>query len=82
MNIEATAFELAQRLGEIDTLEMAVLFGSAAREETHKKSDIDILLLFDADHDPELGFEGNQVHKLADEIEKLMIWKIPFHSYS
>lgn len=37
MNIKTTAFELAQKLGEMDTLKEAILFGSAARDEMHKK---------------------------------------------
>jgi len=37
MNIKTSAFELAQKLGEIETLKEAILFGSAAREEMHKK---------------------------------------------
>lgn len=78
MNIKESAFELAQKLGEINTLDEAVLFGSAARGEMHKKSDIDILLLFNAKHDPELGEEGNLVHKIAGEIEKNLNMENPF----
>jgi len=78
MNIKKAAFELAQKIGEISTLEVVVLFGSAARGEMHKKSDIDILLLFDADHDPELGVEGDLVHKTAGEIEKTHQLENPF----
>ena len=78
MNIKTSAFELAQKLGEIETLKEAILFGSAAREEMHKKSDIDILLIFDTEHDPELGEEGNLVHQIAGEIEKNYDMKNPF----
>lgn len=78
MNIETTAFDLAQKLGEIATLDLAVLFGSATRGEMHKKSDIDILLLFNADHDPELGVEGDKVHEIAGEIEKTHELDNPF----
>ncbi|MDP3066711.1 MAG: nucleotidyltransferase domain-containing protein [Methanobacteriaceae archaeon] len=78
MNIRECAFELAQKLGEIPSLETAILFGSAAREEMHKKSDIDILLLFDAENDPELGGEGEKVHKIAGEIEKKYKMENPF----
>lgn len=78
MNIKTTAFELAQKLGEMDTLKEAILFGSAARDEMHKKSDIDILLIFDTKNDPELGEEGNQVHKIAGEIEKIRNMENPF----
>ena len=78
MNIKTTAFELAQKLGEIDTLKEAILFGSASRGEMHKKSDIDILLIFDTKHDPELGEEGPRVHKIAGEIEKTHNMDNPF----
>jgi predicted nucleotidyltransferase len=78
MNIKASSFELAQKLGEIPTLEVAILFGSASRGEMHKKSDIDILLLFNAEHDPELGPEGDQVHEIAGEIEKIYDLENPF----
>lgn len=57
---------------------MAVLFGSAAMREMHKKSDVDILLLFDAIDDPELGEEGKIVHKIAGEIEKEYDMDNPF----
>lgn len=78
MNIKEYAFKLAQRLSEIDYIEMVVLFGSAAREEMHKKSDIDILLLFNAPEDPEIGEEGNMVHQIAGEIEKQYNLDNPF----
>lgn len=78
MNIENSAFELAQKLGEIDTLKEAILFGSASRGEMHKKSDVDILLIFDTEHDPELGEEGDRVHKIAGEIEKKQNMDNPF----
>jgi len=47
----------------------------------HKKSDIDILLIFDTKHDPELGEEGTRVHKIAGEIEKHIIWITHFLLY-
>jgi predicted nucleotidyltransferase len=78
MNIKEIAFELAQKLGEINTLETVILFGSASREEMHKKSDIDILLIFGSAGDPELGEEGKLVHKIAGEIEKIHELDNPF----
>ena len=81
MNIKESAFGLAQKLGEIKTLDEAVLFGSAARGEMHKKSDIDILLLFNAKHDPELREEANLVHKIAGEIEKKLNMENPLLLY-
>ncbi|NYB53055.1 MAG: nucleotidyltransferase domain-containing protein [Methanobacteriaceae archaeon] len=78
MNVEVISFELARKLSKISSLEAVVLFGSAARGEMHKKSDIDILLYFDADHDPEIGEEGRLVHKLAGEVEKKYHMDNPF----
>ncbi|MEN6292095.1 MAG: nucleotidyltransferase domain-containing protein, partial [Methanobacterium sp.] len=62
----------------IPTLESVVLFGSAARGEMHKKSDVDILLIFNANHDPEIGDEGSLVHKISGEVEKEYHMDNPF----
>lgn len=45
----------------------AILYGSAARGELHAKSDIDVLLLFDTDHDPELGEEARIAQRVGRE---------------
>ena len=50
--------EFVAHASEIPGLVSAVLYGSAARGELHAKSDIDVLLLFDTDHNPELGEEA------------------------
>jgi len=47
----------------------------------HKKSDIDILFLFNAKHDPELREEANLVHKIAGEIEKKLNMENPLLLY-
>jgi predicted nucleotidyltransferase len=52
---------------EIPGLVSAVLYGSAARGELHAKSDIDVLLLFDTDHDPELGEEARIAQRIGRE---------------
>jgi predicted nucleotidyltransferase len=78
MDIELIVFELSRKLRKIPTLESVVLFGSAARGEMHKKSDVDILLIFNADHDPEIGDEGSLVHKIAGEVEKKYHMDNPF----
>ncbi|MDI6821814.1 MAG: nucleotidyltransferase domain-containing protein [Actinomycetota bacterium] len=48
----------------------AVLFGSVLTGEISKKSDIDILLLFDTDHDPAIGKEAELSHQIASKILK------------
>lgn len=78
MDIEIIAFELARNLSVIPSLESVVLFGSVARGEMHKKSDVDILLTFDADHDPEIGEEGSLVHQIAGAVEKKYHMDNPF----
>jgi predicted nucleotidyltransferase len=78
VNSFAAALELAQSLKELPTLEAVVLFGSAARAEMTKKSDIDLLLLFDTDHNPESGEEGKTIFKRAIEIERKYKLENPF----
>jgi predicted nucleotidyltransferase len=78
MNGFAAALELAQSIKDIPTLEAIILFGSAATGEMHKKSDIDLLLLFDADHNPETGDEGKLIFRRAVEIERNYKLENPF----
>lgn len=52
----------------IPNLVGVVLFGSAVTGEISKKSDIDMLLIFDTDHDPEVGEEAGIAQKIATEI--------------
>lgn len=69
MKARYAALELAQKLREVPYLEAVILFGSAARDEMHKKSDIDILLLFDCPHNPETSDEASMVQRMAGQIE-------------
>ncbi|HID87576.1 MAG TPA: nucleotidyltransferase domain-containing protein [Anaerolineae bacterium] len=52
----------------IPNLKLAILFGSAVTGEFRKKSDIDILLLFDTDHNPELGEEMAAVSRVSSYV--------------
>jgi len=52
----------------IPNLVGVVLFGSAVTGEISKKSDIDMLLIFDTDHNPEVGEEARIAQKIATEI--------------
>lgn len=56
------------RAGEVPNLRAAVLFGSAVTGEFRRKSDVDVLLLFDTDHNPELGPEAEAALELGAEI--------------
>lgn len=67
-----------QAIRALPALEGVILFGSAATGEVHKKSDIDLLLLFTADHNPELGDEAKLVHARAGEIERAYELENPF----
>ena len=62
--------EFIRRAGEIPNLKAAVLFGSAVDGTMTKKSDIDVLLLFDTDHNPELGDEMKVALNLSGDIAK------------
>jgi len=69
-NIMLPVMEFIRRAHEIPNLQGAVLFGSAVKGEMSKKSDIDMLLLFDTDHNPEVGKEMKSILRVAGEIEK------------
>ena len=71
--------DFVSRAEEIPNLRVAVIFGSAIKGDFNKKSDIDLLLLFDTDHNPEVGEEGRVAHELASEI--LTMHDIP-HSFA
>lgn len=68
--------EFASRCGEIPNLRTAVMFGSAATDTLTKKSDIDVLLMFDVRGNPETGKEAEAVHGLAGEISSK--WELPY----
>ncbi len=69
-NLMMPLMEFIRRAHEIPNLEGAILFGSAVKGELTKKSDIDVLLLFDTDHNPELGKEMDGALKLSSDIAK------------
>jgi hypothetical protein len=71
--------DFISRAKEIPNLRMAVLYGSVVKDEFHKKSDIDLLLLFDCTGNPEVTEEGKTAHKISSEI--LSGYNIP-HSFS
>lgn len=62
--------EFIRRTDEIPNLKAAVLFGSVVDGTMTKKSDIDILLLFDTDHNPELGDEMKTALNISGGIAK------------
>jgi len=74
--------DFVERADEIPNLLSVVLFGSVVKGDVSKKSDIDILLLFDADHNPELGKEAEIARKIASEISVKHDLKHPFSLHS
>ena len=76
--VYAAALALVQAIRPLPTLEAVILFGSAVTGEMHKKSDIDLLLLFNADHNPELGEEARYIHARTGEIERTYKLENPF----
>jgi Polymerase beta, Nucleotidyltransferase len=70
--IVAAITEFGRRGSEIPNLKAAVLFGSGATGTLSKKSDIDILLVFDTEGNPETGPEAAAAHSLGGEIATRM----------
>lgn len=68
--IKCAIFDFIQRAKEIPNLVSATLFGSVVLGDLSKKSDIDISLLFNTDHNPELGMELKTALKIGSEIAK------------
>ena len=60
--------DFVDRAGEIPNLIGVVLFGSAVTGNISKKSDIDLLLVFDTDHNPEVGEEAKIAREIASNI--------------
>jgi len=52
----------------VPNLKYVILFGSIPKGEISKKSDIDLLMLFNTDHNPEMGEEMKSAIKISSEI--------------
>lgn len=76
--ISRAVMDFALRCDEVPNLETAVLFGSTVDGTFSKKSDIDVLLLFDTDSNPEVGAEAEAVHRLSGEISERWSLSHPF----
>jgi predicted nucleotidyltransferase len=63
-------FEFAKQVANIPKIYGIFLFGSVAKGEAAAKSDIDFLIVFDAQQDPDLLDERNQVSQIALDLEK------------
>jgi predicted nucleotidyltransferase len=60
--------DFIDRADEIPNLVGVVLFGSVVTGDISKKSDIDLLLVFDTDHNPEIGKEAKIAREIASNI--------------
>jgi predicted nucleotidyltransferase len=65
VEIRAVVEEFIHQVSKIPSLLCVVLYGSAVRGELHENSDIDVFLLFETDHRPELGEEQREVARIC-----------------
>jgi predicted nucleotidyltransferase len=63
-------FEFAKQVSNIPKIYGIFLFGSVARGEADKRSDIDFLIVLDTQQDPDLMDERNEVSQIALDLEK------------
>lgn len=68
--MKAALVDFLVRAHEIPHLEKIVLFGSLLTEDVNKKSDIDLLLIFNTKGNPETGIELKTATKIGLEVLK------------
>lgn len=68
MKMKAALVDFLARAKKIPHLEKIVLFGSLLEGDVNKKSDIDLLLVFNCRHNPETGEELEKAVHLGGEI--------------
>jgi len=71
-------FEFICNAHTIPNLIAVILFGSVVTGDLSKKSDIDVLLIFETDHNPEVGKEARTAHELATVISNKFDLHYPF----
>lgn len=67
-DLKLPLIDFADNANKIPNLIGVILFGSVIPGEMSKKSDIDLLLVFDTNHDPETGKESEIAHSIASNI--------------
>lgn len=60
--------DFLEKAGEIPNLVGVIIFGSALTGDVSKKSDIDLLLIFSCNHNPEVSEESKIAREIASEI--------------
>ena len=78
VNVERAIIEFCKRSKKIPNLVGVVLFGSALEGKLTKKSDIDLGLVFNCKHNPEVGKEMKITKKFATKIEEKYKLENPF----
>lgn len=68
--MKAALVDFLIRAHEVPHLEKIILFGSLLEEDVNKKSDIDLLLIFDTNNNPETGLELKTATKIGLEVLK------------
>ena len=66
--MKAAIIDFVSKAHEIPYLESVILFGSILEGDVNKKSDIDLLLVFDCSHNPEIGEESKRAIKISGDI--------------
>ena len=60
--------DFVDKANTIPNLAGIIAFGSIVKGDMSKKSDIDLLLVFNINHDPEVGKEAEVAHEIASHI--------------
>ena len=63
-------FDFAKRVSDIDIMQYIILFGSVARGEADRRSDVDFLVVFDTELPPESIKERERIGEIALDLEK------------
>ncbi len=63
-------FDFIKRVSDIDLIRCIILFGSVARGEADRRSDVDLLVIFDTELPPESIKEREKIGEIALDLEK------------
>lgn len=77
-SFKAPLIDFIEKARSIPNLRGVVLFGSAVTGDVSKKSDIDLLLITQSEHNPEVGEESITAHRITSEISKKYELTHPF----
>lgn len=65
--------KVIEQAPQMKKLVSIIVFGSVARGEADRRSDIDLLLVFDVPHDPEKGVEAKEVRRVVNSVERELV---------